>query len=112
MGFALENFDVIGRWRTRDDGGEINASGQLANGVSFSGPKGLKNVLLQDSEQYVRGTVEKLMTYALGRELDSRDQPTVREVMRSTEANRYRFWDLIVAIVKSVPFEMRQTQER
>jgi hypothetical protein len=112
MGFALENFDVIGRWRTRDDGGEINASGQLANGVSFSGPGGLRSVLLQNSEPFVRGTVEKLMTYALGRELDARDQPTVREIMRATEANRYRFWDLIIAIVKSVPFEMRHTQER
>ena len=52
-----------------------------------------------------------LLMYALGRELDARDQPTVREIMRSTEANRYRFWDLIVAIVKSVPFQMRQTLE-
>ena len=73
---------------------------------------GLKNLLLADSEQFVRGTVEKLMTYALGRELDARDQPTIRAIMRDTEANRYRFWDLIIAIVKSVPFEMRQTQAR
>ena len=73
---------------------------------------GLKNLLLADSEQFVRGTVEKLMTYALGRELDARDQPTIRAIMRDTEVNRYRFWDLIIAIVKSVPFEMRQTQAR
>jgi Protein of unknown function (DUF1592)/Protein of unknown function (DUF1588)/Protein of unknown function (DUF1587)/Protein of unknown function (DUF1585)/Protein of unknown function (DUF1595)/Cytochrome C oxidase, cbb3-type, subunit III len=111
LGFALENFDVIGRWRTRDEGGEINPSGKLASGVSFSGPQGLKNILLEDPEPFVRGTVEKLLTYALGRELDARDQPTVRAIMRSTEANRYRFWDLIVGIVKSVPFQMRQTLE-
>jgi Protein of unknown function (DUF1588)/Protein of unknown function (DUF1592)/Protein of unknown function (DUF1585) len=111
LGFALENFDVIGRWRTRDEGGDIDPSGKLANGVSFSGPRGLKNLLLEDSEPFVRGTVEKLMTYALGRELDARDQPTLREIMRSTEENRYRFQDLIVAIVKSVPFSMRQTQQ-
>jgi hypothetical protein len=111
LGFALENFDVIGRWRTRDEGGDINPSGRLANGASFSGPQGLKNLLLEDPEPFVRGTVEKLMTYALGRELDARDQPAVREIMRSTEANGYRFWDLIVAIVKSVPFRMRQTQQ-
>lgn len=111
LGFALENFDVIGRWRTKDDGGEINPSGKLASSVSFSGPQGLKNLLLEDPEPFVRGTVEKLMTYALGRELDARDQPTVREILRSTEANRYRFWDLVVAIVKSVPFEMRQTPQ-
>jgi hypothetical protein len=112
LGFALENFDVIGRWRTRDEGGDINPSGKLANGAEFSGPQGLKNLLIEDSEPFVRGTVEKLMTYALGRELDARDQPTVREIMRSTQANRYRFWDIIAAIVKSVPFEMRQTLDR
>jgi hypothetical protein len=111
LGFALENFDVIGRWRTRDEGGEIDPSGKLPNGVSFSGPRGLTKLLLEDSDEFVRGTVEKMMTYALGRELDARDQPAVREIMRSTEANRYRFWDLIAAIVRSVPFQMRQTQE-
>ena len=112
LGFALENFDVIGRWRIRDEGGDINPSGKLANGAEFSGPQGLKNLLIEDSEQFVRGTVEKLLTYALGRELDARDQPTVREIMRTTQANRYRFWDIIAAIVKSVPFEMRQTLDR
>ncbi|HYI94130.1 MAG TPA: DUF1592 domain-containing protein [Bryobacteraceae bacterium] len=110
LGFALENFDVIGRWRTRDEGGDINPSGKLASGAEFSGPAGLKNLLLADPEQFVRGTVEKLMIYALGRELDARDQPTVRAIMRNAEANRYQFWDLIIGIVKSVPFEMRQTQ--
>lgn len=112
MGFALENFDVIGRWRTRDEGGDINPSGKLANGMEFSGPEGLKNLLVEHPEQFVQGTVEKLMTYALGRELDARDQPTVRDIIRATEANRYRFWDMIVAIVKSVPFQMRQPLER
>jgi hypothetical protein len=111
LGFALENFDVIGRWRTQDDGSSIDPSGKLPNGVSFSGPNGLKNLLLENPDEFVRGTVEKLMTYALGRELDARDQPTVRGIMRTTEANRHRFWDLIVAIVESVPFRMRQTQE-
>jgi len=111
LGFALENFDVIGRWRTRDEGGEINPAGKLASGVTFSGPQGLKQMLVDDPEPFVRGSVEKLLTYALGRELDARDQPTVRRIMRSTEANRYRFWDLILATVRSVPFQMRQAQE-
>jgi hypothetical protein len=111
LGFSLENFDVIGRWRMRDEGGDIDPMSKLPNGVTFSGPQGLKTLLLDDSEEFVRGTIEKLMTYALGRELDARDQPAVREVMRKTEANRHRFWDLIVAIVESVPFRMRQTQE-
>jgi hypothetical protein len=112
MGFALENFDVTGRWRTRDEGGDINPSGKLANGMEFSGPQGLKSLLVEHPEPFVQGTLEKLMTYALGRELDARDQPTVRQIMRATEANRYRFQDIIVAIVKSVPFQMRQPLER
>jgi hypothetical protein len=110
LGFALENFDVIGRWRARDEGGEIDPSGKLPNGETFFGPQGLKKLLLSHSDEFARGTVERLMTYALGRELDPRDEPTVRDIMRETEANRYPFLDLVIAIVKSVPFQMRQTQ--
>lgn len=112
LGFALENYDVIGRWRDRDDGGPINASGKLVSGAEFSGPQGLKKLLLGRSDEFVNATVNRLMTYALGRELDARDQPTVRDIMRLTEADGYRFHDVILAIVKSVPFEMRQRQER
>jgi hypothetical protein len=112
LGFALENYDVIGRWRSRDDGGPINASGKLVSGLEFSGPQGLKNMLLGRSGEFVQATIDRLMTYALGRELDARDQPTIREIMRQTEAEGYRFHDVILAIVKSVPFEMRQKQER
>ena len=111
LGFSLENFDVIGRWRTEDDGGKIDASGKLIDGHTFSGPQGLKQVLLNRQDQFVAATVARLLTYALGRELDARDQPTIRLIMRKTEAGGYRFEDLIVAIVDSVPFRMRQTQE-
>ena len=109
LGFALENFDVIGRWRTQDEGASIDPSGSLPNGATFSGPRGLRNLLLNRPERFVGATVERLMTYALGRELGARDQPTVRQIVRSTEAGRYRFSDLIIAIVRSVPFQMRQT---
>jgi hypothetical protein len=112
LGFALENFDVTGRWRTKDDGGPIDASGKLSNGAAFSGPKGLRDLLLNRGDGFVHATVERLLTYALGRELDPRDQPAVREIMRNTEANRYRFLDVILAIVKSVPFQMRQSPEK
>ena len=112
LGFSLESFDVIGRWRTRDEGGEIDASGKLPSGETFSGPQGLKKLLLSHPQQFVNATVQRLLTYALGRELDSRDQPAVRRIMRETEAGRYRFEDLVNAIVKSVPFQMRQTQEK
>jgi hypothetical protein len=109
LGFALENFDVIGRWRTRDAGGEIEAGGKLPNGDTFSGPQGLKKMLLGRSDQVAEAVVERLLTYALGRALDPRDQPAVRKILRQTEDNRYRFEDVIIAIVDSVPFRMRQT---
>lgn len=109
-GFALENFDVVGKWRTRDEGGTIDSSARLPNGETFSGPEGLKRVLLS-RPAFVEATVTRLLTYALGRKLDSRDQPAIRGILRQTEAGGYRFQDLIEAIVNSVPFQMRQTQE-
>ncbi len=111
FGFALETFDVIGRERTHDDGGAIDASAKLPNGDSFSGPQGLKQYLLAHPDRFVNGVVSRLLTYALGRELDNRDQPTVREIMRQA-APQYRAQDLILAIVNSAPFRMRQIQER
>jgi hypothetical protein len=110
LGFSLENFDVIGRWRMQDEGGSIDASAKLVSGQTFSGPQGLRQVLLIRQDEFVSATVARLLTYALGRELDTRDQPTIRLIMRNTEPGGYRFEDLIVSIVKSVPFRMRQTQ--
>ncbi len=112
LGFALENFDVIGKWRIKDEGGPIDASGKLPNGETFTGPNGLKNLLLSHPDQFVNATLARLLTYALGRELEVRDQPTLRRIMRETEAGRYRFKDLVTAIVKSTPFQMRQTQDK
>ena len=112
LGFSLENFDVTGKWRTHDEGGNIDASGKLPNGAVFSGPQGLKHLLLSRPDEFVNATVARLLTYALGRELDTRDQPTIRQIMRDTKANRYRFEDLIAAIVNSVPFQMRQAQAK
>jgi hypothetical protein len=112
LGFALENYDVIGRWRTKDEGGPINASAKMLGGTEFAGPQGLKTMLLSRADEFVHATLERLLTYALGRELDARDQPTIRAIMRQTEAAEYRFHDLVLAIVRSAPFEMRQKQER
>jgi hypothetical protein len=109
LGFALENFDVIGRWRVEDEGNKVDASGVLPNGQSFAGPEGLKKFLLDRSDEFARAAIERLMTYALGRELDARDQPAVRRILRSTAPGRYRFADVVTAILKSVPFQMRQT---
>jgi hypothetical protein len=112
LGFALENFDVDGSWRDKDEGGPIDPSAKLAGGVEFRGPRGLRSMLLGRSEEFAQAVTERLMTYALGRELDARDQPAVRGVLRRTEAGEYRFQDLIAAVADSVPFKMRQKQER
>jgi len=111
LGFSLENFDPIGRWRTEDEGTAIDASGKLVGGTVFTGPKGLRTMLLGRSEEFVHATLERLLTYALGRELEPRDQPTVRDIMRKAEPGDYRFHDLILGVVTSTPFEMRQKQE-
>ena len=108
FGFALESFDVIGRSRTNDEGGKIDPSARLPNGDSFSGPQGLKQYLLAHPDRFVNSVTSRLLTYALGRELDSRDLPAVREIMREAQAGGYRMQDLIVAIVNSAPFRMRQ----
>jgi hypothetical protein len=110
LGFALENFDAIGRWRTRDDDGEIDASAKLPNGSNIAGPLGLRQMLLSHPKRLVSATIARLLTYALGRELDARDQPAIRQIMRETEARGYRFQDVVAAIVNSVPFQMRQVQ--
>ncbi len=111
LGFALENFDAMGRWRDRDEGGPIDPSGSMPNGETFSGPRGLKGWLVRHADEFARGTVEQLLTYALGRELEARDQPAVRAILRETADAGYRFHDLVIAITRSVPFQMRQNEE-
>ena len=101
LGFALENYDAIGRWRSSDEGGPINAKSKLVSGTELDGPQGLKTMLLKRSDEFVHATLERLLTYALGRELQPRDQPTIRDIMRQTEAHGHRFHDLILATVKS-----------
>lgn len=111
LGFALENFDVMGRWRTQDEGEAIDPSGSLPSGETFSGPDGLKQLLLSRPRRFARATVERLMTYALGRELDPRDQPAVRQILRDAEGGGYRFADLVLGVVRSPPFQLRLTRE-
>ena len=108
LGFALENFDVIGRWRPKQRGKPIDASATLASGETIEGIEGLKGFLLGKPNRFVHATTERLLTYALGRELDAKDQPTVRNIVRQTEADGYRFVDLILGVLNSTPFQMRQ----
>ncbi|MDE0104298.1 MAG: DUF1592 domain-containing protein [Bryobacterales bacterium] len=108
LGFALENFDVVGRWRDEDGDEPVDASGTLASGQVVRGPQGLRRLLLEQPEGFARASVERLLTFALGRELDAKDQPTVRRILREAEAERYRFRDLVRGVIGSVPFQMRE----
>jgi hypothetical protein len=109
-GFALENYDAVGRWRTDDDGAAIDASGSLAGGAPFQGPRGLRDALLKQPDLFVSTVAEKLLTYALGRGLEPTDAPAVRKIVRDAGRQDYRFSALVLGIVNSTPFEMRRTQ--
>jgi cytochrome c5 len=113
LGFALENFDAIGEWRDVDASGlRIDASATLPDGTTFKGPAELRKVLLKHSDEFLTTLTEKLLTYALGRGLDYRDAPAVRQIKRETAGANYRFASLILGIVRSTPFQMRMAQER
>jgi mono/diheme cytochrome c family protein len=107
VGFALENFDVVGAWRTREPGGPIDATGQLADGSKVDGVVTLRQAILERPDVFVGTMTEKLMTYALGRGIAAEDMPAVRKVLRDAASHDYRFSSLVMGIVKSVPFQMR-----
>ena len=109
-GLALENFDAVGAWRTKDGGtrgAPVDASGQLVDGTQINGVVELRAALLRDPETFVRTLTEKLMTYAVGRGLSGTDMPAVRTVVRDSARDQYRFSSVILEIVRSVPFQMR-----
>jgi hypothetical protein len=108
LGFALENFDVIGGWRTIDESGQpVDATGTTTTGAQVEGLAGLRALLLDKPEQFPRTVTEKLLAYALGRRLEYYDRPTVRKIVREAAADDYRWSSLIMGIVKSPTFLMR-----
>jgi mono/diheme cytochrome c family protein len=112
IGFALENYDGVGKWRTEDAGSPIDASGALPDGTRFDGPAALTQLLLEKyRDQFVRTAAEKLLTYALGRGLEYYDQPTVRAIARDAAREDYRMSALIAGVVRSTPFQMRRATE-
>jgi cytochrome c551/c552 len=110
LGFSLENFDGIGQWRTKEPGGAVDASGQLADGSQVDGPAALRKAILAHPDQFVDTMTEKLLTYALGRGLEYYDMPVVRDIVHDAASNNYRFSSLVMGIVKSVAFEMKKSQ--
>jgi hypothetical protein len=110
LGFALENYDGIGRWRTAEGTIPIDSKGQLPDGTTFTGATELKALLRAKSPQFVRGFTEKMLTYALGRGVESYDKPAVEKIAQRVESNGDRFSALIDGIVDSAPFQMRQRE--
>ena len=110
IGFSLENYDAVGRWRTTDGGVPVDAAGSLPDGSTFTGVAGLRMALLRHPELFVTTTTEKLLTYALGRGVEDYDAPAVRGIVRAARGDDYRFSSLILGIVNSTPFQMRRSQ--
>ena len=111
IGFALDNFNAIGQWRTTDGNTPIDASGALADGTKFDGPDELLETLLVRPEQFAMTVTEKLLTYALGRDVESYDQPAIRKILREAAPSDYRWSSLLTGIARSTPFQMRRSQE-
>jgi mono/diheme cytochrome c family protein len=107
IGFALENFDAVGAWRTREAGGPIDASGELADGTQVNGVVQLRETLASHLDMFVGTLTEKMLTYALGRGIDHYDMPTVRAIVRDAARENYRFSSIVMGIVRSAPFQMR-----
>ena len=111
LGFALENFDAIGRWRaTSEAGSPIDASATMPSGELFDGPAGLQRVLLGRGEEFAGAVAEKLLAYAIGRGLSHLDRPSVREILREAEVDEYRWSSVVLGIVRSAPFQARRTR--
>ena len=107
IGFTLENFDLVGRWRTRDGNAPIDATSQLFDGTPLDGPVSLRKALLARSDVFVRTATEKLMTYGTGRALRYYDMPVVRQIVRDAAKSDYHVSSLVLGIVKSDAFQMK-----
>ncbi|MBL8888618.1 MAG: DUF1592 domain-containing protein [Planctomycetaceae bacterium] len=109
LGFALENFDAVGRWRDVDNGEKIDATGELPSGEAFTGVSQLQKILIeQKQDEFLKCLTQKMLIYALGRGLRYEDQCTVNEIVKRLKDSDYRFSELVLGIVESVPFRQRQ----
>ncbi len=108
IGFALENYDAVGAWRTRDGSFDVDALGTFPDGTSFRGPGELRKVLLERKEPFVRCLIEKMMTYALGRGVEPFDERAIQKVLAALARDNYKFSTLVVEIAKSDPFRLRR----
>jgi hypothetical protein len=107
LGLVLEHFDAVGAWRDQDGGQPIDASGVLVDGTAVDGVKALREALLARSDVFVTTMAEKLLSYALGRQLEPYDMPAVRGIVRQAAVDDYRFSALVLGVVESPPFQQR-----
>jgi hypothetical protein len=106
LGLALENFDVTGKWRIKDGDVPIDASGELYDGTKMDGPDGLRAALLKHKDAVVLSFTESLMTYALGRRVETRDMPAVRQIIRDAARNDYRLSSFVLGVARTAAFLM------
>jgi len=110
MGFAFENFDGVGKYRTLDARNPINATGQLADGSKFDGAASFRKALYDRKEAFLGAMVRNMLTYAMGRGVETYDMPAVRKILRDAETNDYKWSAILMGIVKSMPFQMKKAQ--
>jgi hypothetical protein len=110
IGFSLENYDAVGKWRSDFAGKPIDASGLLPDGNIFVGPEGLRSLLLERPNDFVGTITEKLMRFALGRSLEYYDMPEIRAIVRAAAEDDYRWSSVILGVIQSAPFQMRRTE--
>ena len=107
----MENYDAIGRWRTNDEtGAPVDAVGTLADGTVVDSPSAFREALVKHEVSFVRTVTEKLLSYAIGRNVDYYDQPTIRRIVSEAAFDDYRWSSIILGIVKSMPFQMRSAE--
>src|SRR5262249_39783140 len=110
VGFSLEQYDAVGRWRTMDESKPVDAAGGLPDGSEFNGVAGLEKALAARPELFVRTLTEKLFVFALGLAPEEGDAPAIRKIVRDARANDYRFSSLIIGLTTSEPFQKRMSQ--
>jgi hypothetical protein len=107
IGFSMENFDLVGRWRDRDGGLPVDATGKLVDGTPLAGVQDLRRALLARSDSFVTSATEKMLMYALGRRIEAFDQPAIRQIVHDAHRESYRFSALVLGVVNSAPFQFK-----
>jgi len=110
IGLALENFDVVGAWRIKDNGVPVDTAAKLYDGTELNGPESLRKALVDHSDSVIRNFTENLMAYALGRRVEYYDQPTVRAIVKKAGQNGNRFSQFVVGVVNSPAFQMAKAE--